>query len=69
MFICDSKRTFGEFSSKINSQGLDLTSFESWETETANYANFVRFSSVFKHFASETYKTQSWDIFSILMHI
>jgi hypothetical protein len=69
VIICDSKRTFGDFSSKINAHGLDLTSFESWGTETANYANFVHFSSVFKHFASETYKTQSWDIFSILMHI
>ena len=45
-----------------------MTSFESWGTETANYANFVRFSSVFNHFAPEIHKTQSRDIFCILMH-
>ena len=52
----------------FSDQGLDLTTFKSWGTETANYANFVCFSTVFKHFASETYKTQFWDNFSIMMH-
>jgi hypothetical protein len=42
----------------LNDQGLVLTFYESWETETANFANFVRFSSVFTLFASKTYKTQ-----------
>jgi hypothetical protein len=68
MTTCEFQKTFVDFSSKINAQGLILSSFKSWGTEIANYANFVRFSSVFNHFASETYKTQSWDIFSILMH-
>ena len=57
-----------DFSFKTNVQGLVLSIFKSWGTETANYANFVRFSSGFKHFASETYKAQFWDNFSILMH-
>jgi hypothetical protein len=52
-----------DFSFKTNAQGLNLTSFESWGTETANCANFVRFSSVFNHFASKTYKTQSLGYF------
>ena len=68
MTIYDFKRTFGDFSFKISAQGLFLLIFESWGTETANYANFIRFSSVFTHFASKTYKTQFWNIFSILMH-
>ena len=49
-------------------QGLFLPIFESWGTETANYANFARFSFVFEHFAFETHKTRSLDIFIILMH-
>ena len=58
------KRTWVDFSYKINAQGLVLSKLDSWGTETANYANFVRFSSVFAHFASKTYKTQSWNIFT-----
>ena len=42
----------------LNDQGLDLTFYKSWGTETANFANFVRFSYVFTLFASKTYKTQ-----------
>jgi hypothetical protein len=42
----------------LNIQGLVLSFYESWGTETANFANFIRFSSVFAHFASKTYKTQ-----------
>jgi hypothetical protein len=56
------------FSSFWNNQGLDLTTFESWGTETANIANFVRFSFVFAYFAFETCKTLFWDIFTILIH-
>ena len=41
----------------LNLQGLVLPIYETWGTETANYANFVRFSSVFAYFAFETYKT------------
>ena len=63
------KRAFDEFSYKTNAQGPVLSILDSWGTETAIYANFVHFSLVFKHFASETNKTQLWDIFSILMHI
>ena len=44
-------------------QGLFLPNFETWGTETANYANFVSFSTVFIHFASKTYKTQSLGYF------
>lgn len=46
------------FSFQINAQGLFLPIFESWGTETASFANFVRFSSVFAHFAFITYKTR-----------
>ena len=63
------KRSFGDFSYKTITQGLVLPICESWGTETANSENFVCFSLVFKHFASGTYKTQPWDISSILMHI
>jgi hypothetical protein len=42
----------------LNVQGLVLIFYESWGTETANFENFVRFSSVFTHFASKAYKTQ-----------
>ena len=56
-------KTWVDFCFKINAQGLILSSFESWGTETANYANFVRFSSVFNYFASETYKTRSLGYF------
>jgi hypothetical protein len=58
MTTYDFKRTFGDFSFKICAQGLFLPNFESWGTETADFANFVHFSSVFTHFASKTYKTQ-----------
>jgi hypothetical protein len=58
MITYDFKRTFGDFSFQISAQGLFLPNFESWGTETANFANFVRFSFVFDHFASKTYKTQ-----------
>ena len=58
MTTYDFKRTFGDFTFKISAQGLFLTIFESWGTETAKFANFVRFSFVFTHFASKTYKTQ-----------
>ena len=61
------KRTFDEFSYKTNAQGLVLSILDSWGTETANIANFVRFSSVFDYFAFETCKTLSWDIFIILI--
>ena len=64
----DFKRTFCDFSFEISAQGLFLTTFETWGTETANYANLAHFSSDFKHFAYETYKMQFWNIFSILMH-
>jgi hypothetical protein len=47
----------------LNLQGLVLPIYESWGTETANYANFDRFSTVFTHFASKTYKTQSLEYF------
>jgi hypothetical protein len=40
-----------------------LTNFESWGTETVKYANFVRFSFVFNHFAFKTYKTRSLGYF------
>ena len=59
MITFELKRAWVDFSFKTNAQGLILSNFESWGTETANYANFVRFSFVFTHFASETYKTQS----------
>ena len=52
------KRTWVDFSCKIIAQGLVLLIFESRGTETANFANFVRFSFVFARFASKTYKTQ-----------
>ena len=42
----------------LNDQGLVLSFYESLGTETANFANFVRFSFVFTRFASKTYKTQ-----------
>ena len=58
------KMTWVDFSYKINAQGLKLTIFETWGTETAKIANFVRFSHIFKRFASKTYKTQSWNIFT-----
>ena len=68
MTTYDFKMTFGDFSFKISAQGLFLPIFKSWGTETANYANFVLFSLVFTQFAFKTYKTQFWNIFSILMH-
>ena len=68
MILVISKMSFGDFSYKTTTQGLVLSICESWGTKTANNANFVCFSLVFKHFASGTYKTQPWDIFSILMH-
>ena len=37
----------------LNFQGLVLPNFETWGTETANCANFVSFSFVFKNFASK----------------
>ena len=46
-----------DFSFVLKLQGLVLPNFETWGTETANCANFVRFSFVFKNFASKTYKT------------
>ena len=63
MTTYDFKRTFGDFSFKISAQGLFLPIFKCWGTETANYANFVRVSTVFTHFASKTYKTQSLGYF------
>ena len=45
------------FEQVLSDQGLVLPIYETWGTETANYANFVRFSSVFACFAFETYKT------------
>ena len=51
----------------LNYQGLILTFYESWGTETANSANFAHFSFVFEHFAFKTHKTRSLDIFIILM--
>ena len=68
MTTYDFKRTFGDFYFKISAQGLFLPIFESWGTKTANYANFMCFSSVFGIFAFETCKTLSWDIFTILIH-
>ena len=56
------------FLMRLCAQGLFLTILETWGTETASYANFAHFSSDFEHFASETYKMQFWNIFSILMH-
>ena len=58
------KRTWVDFSYKINAQGLVLSKLDSWGTKTANYANFGHFSHVFKRFASKTHKTQSWNIFT-----
>ena len=63
MITCDFRKTFGDFSYKANAQGLVLPIFESWGTETANYAKFVHFSFVFNHFASKTYKTRSLGYF------
>ena len=41
----------------LSDQGLVLPIYETWGTETANYANFVCFSFVFAYFVFETYKT------------
>ena len=66
--IFDFSLPWVDFSFILKPQGLVLSIFETWGTETATYANFVCFSFVFKHFASKTHKTQFWNIFSILMH-
>ena len=50
------KRTWVDFSCKINAQGLVWTIFESSGTENVNYANLTRFLSVFNPFVPETYK-------------
>ena len=52
---------------KLCAQVLFLTTFETWGTETANYANLIRFSPDFDIFAFKTYKTLVCDIFIILM--
>ena len=52
----------------LSYQGLKMTTFETWGTKTANYANFICFSSDFGIFASNTHKTLICDIFIILMH-
>ena len=53
----ESQGPFMTFVQDLIHQGLVLQIYETWGTETANYANFVRFSSVFDYFAFETYKT------------
>ena len=67
LIIFDFYLPWVDFSFVLNFQGLVLPNFETWGTETANCANFVRFSFVFKHFASKTYKTHFWDNLCILM--
>ena len=58
------KKTWVDFSFKINAQGLNLSKLDSWGTETAKIANLTHFSHLFKRCASETHKTQSWNIFT-----
>jgi hypothetical protein len=61
--IFDFQEAWIDLSFKINAYGLNVISFETWGTETANFANFDRFSFVFTHFAFKTYKTQSLGYF------
>ena len=57
MRTCESPRTFMIFEQVLIYQGLVLQIYETWGTETAKYANVVRFSFVFTYFVFETYKT------------